>query len=457
MNIEQAQLTPPVLRAVRELGFKDFTEIQEKCIPSIKEGKDIVGQSATGSGKTAAFGLPLLEKVTPGRGIQCIILTPTRELCVQVSDAIQSFAKYMPVKITSIYGGVGIEPQIDKLKRTDVVVGTPGRVLDHVTRRTMELSHVKIVVLDEADKMLEMGFIEDVQEILTHVPRERQTLLFSATVPPTIHGLIKGNLKTPVWVKTKTYVDKTLLRQVFYDVPQNDKFSLLLYLLKHKTAGLALVFCATRREVDVIARNLRMQDVSSLPIHGGLSMSKRTIALDALKKEKIDVLVATDVAARGLDIRNVSHVYNYDVPKTSEEYVHRIGRTARMGEEGDAVTILSQRDYQNFEAVMSDRSLEIKKAPLPQFPRAQFVRQDSRRGPRRGMSDSRSDGRSDGRGRFETRGRPMHGSRPVHRDSRPSSGRREGPSEGRSDRRDESRGRSESRRPRFGNVQAYGH
>ena len=232
MDIQELNLDPNLIKAVKELGFTEPTEIQIKCIPLIIEGKDIFGQSKTGSGKTAAFGLPILEKINTGKGIQALILTPTRELCVQVTDALKSFSKYTRVRTVSVYGGVGIEPQITALKTADIVVGTPGRIQDHINRRTVSFANVKVLVLDEADKMFEMGFLEAVEEILKSVPKERQTLLFSATLSKSVHHIVKKHLKSPIMIQAEERVDKTLLKQVYYNLQYYEKFSLLVHLLK---------------------------------------------------------------------------------------------------------------------------------------------------------------------------------------------------------------------------------
>lgn len=375
MGFEELQLQPDMLKAVIKHGFLEPTAIQKKCIPEIKAGHDVVGQSLTGSGKTAAFGLPLLEKIHLGKGIQALILAPTRELANQVRDALTIFASFTRIDITAVYGGVGINPQFDALKHAEVVVATPGRILDHINRKTIDLRNVKILVIDEADKMFEMGFIEDVREIINYLPANRQTLLFSATISSDIHQLIKKYLKNPCLIKEQIHVDKTLLKQIYYDVRQQEKFSLLVYLLKNKTPGLAIAFCGTRREVDILTKNLRMQNINAMAVHGGLSQNRRSHAVDSLKKENIQVLVATDVAARGLDIKNISHIYNYDSPKNSSEYTHRIGRTARAGKYGEAVTLLSERDHENFRNVMIDRNLHIQKEQLPSFEILRFVRE----------------------------------------------------------------------------------
>ncbi len=405
MLVEELNLNHNILKAIKALGYENATQIQEKCIPEIKNGKDVVGQSSTGSGKTAAFGLPLLEKIENGKGLQSLILTPTRELCVQVSDALFSFSKFTGARITSVYGGVAIGPQINALQRADVVIGTPGRILDHMERGTINFSKVKILVLDEADKMFEMGFIEDVERIIKHIPKERQTLLFSATLSTSIQQLVQRYLRHPVTVKAEVHVAKHLLKQRYYVVRNHEKFSLLVNLIKLNPNGLGIVFCGTRRGVDQVTRNLRGQAIKAMAIHGGLTQSKRMHALDNLKRESINILVATDVAARGLDIKNVAHVYNYDVPKTAEEYVHRVGRTARAGAEGDAITLLAEHDYENFNRILSDRSLTIRKEDLPAFEKIAFQKdsQGDREGSRGGFGGrgggSFRGGSGSGRGR----------------------------------------------------------
>lgn len=374
MNFDELSLNPALVQELKKQGLTEPTLIQQKCIPEIKQGHDIVGQSGTGSGKTLAFGLPLLEKVKSKKGIQALILTPTRELCVQVADVLTQLAKPLGLYVTRIFGGVSMEPQVKNLQRTEIVVGTPGRILDHLNHRTINLTNVHYVVLDEADKMFEMGFIEDVEEILGYTLKERQTVLFSATIPESVNHVIKRHLRNPQFIQATLHVDKSLLRQAYYDVPLRDKFSLLVHLLKTATPGLAIIFCATRQEVNIVSYNLHKNGIDAVPIHGGLSQNRRLNAIDALRKNDVGVLVATDVAARGLDIKNVTHVYNYDVPKTSDEYIHRIGRTARAGEQGDAVTLLSERDHDNFRSVLRDRSLKIAETSLPPFPKAHFLR-----------------------------------------------------------------------------------
>ena len=417
MKFEELELHPIILQQVRAAGYKEPTKIQEKCIPIIRQGKDVVAQSETGSGKTAAFALPVLERIRRGEGLQALVLTPTRELCVQVSDVFRQFGTSLRLRTASIYGGVGIGPQIEELQRSEIVVGTPGRILDHIERNTIDLSRVRFLIVDEVDKMAEMGFMEQVEEILSHVPRERQTLLFSATLSEEVDRLADSQARNPVKVITETYVSKEKLKQTYYEVSPREKFSLLVHLLRTKGEGLSLIFCATRNEVDIVTRNLRSQGIRAAAIHGGLTQSKRLTALQQLKESRIDALVATDVAARGLDIPQVRFVYNYDVPKTSEEYVHRIGRTARAGKSGEAITLLTERDYENFDSVLRDHELAIEHEETPRIRKVPFSRRAEGRGfrrddPRREFRQSREYAAAgDG---FENRAREMPQRRGYH-------------------------------------------
>ena len=375
MKFEELKINKKLIDKTYDLGFSELTLIQQKCCPQIINGRDVVGQAETGSGKTLAFCLPILDKINIGGGLQAIVITPTRELCVQVTDVFVEFGKTLGVKTTSVFGGVGIEPQIRNISKSEIVVGTPGRMLDHLRRRTMDFRNVRFLVIDETDKMLEMGFIDDVEKIIQHVPKNRQTLMFSATIMNSIHRLMNRHLNNPVVIKTQSQVDKSKLEQIYYDIyQQHDKFSILVHLLKNDTPGLAIVFCATRRESDIVARNLRFHGINASAIHGGMSQNKRMQSLDSLKNQKTDVLVATDVAARGLDIKNVTHIYHYDVPKTSTEYIHRIGRTARAGADGKAVTLLTEPDHDNFRRVQSNEELEIEEEDVPDFKKVSFKR-----------------------------------------------------------------------------------
>lgn len=384
-------------KAMFDLGFSEFTEIQEKCIPLIQQGKDVIGLSYTGSGKTAAFGFPALEKVKPGKGLQLLVVVPTRELCNQVAKEFKKFTKYRRTDVVEIYGGVSYNPQFSQLRYADVVVGTPGRLLDHLENGKMKLDLVNTLILDEADRMFDMGFIVDIRKIIARLPK-CQKLLFSATMPHAIMDIIKTHMRDPVKVKMETYVDKSKLMQHYYQTTRRTKFSLLVHTIKNDLRGLVIVFCGTRHMVDAVGKNLNKQDIKSQALHGGMTQNKRKKVMEDFHSGKLDVLVASDVAARGLDIKNVNLIVNYDIPKTSEEYVHRIGRTARAGSEGKVISLLAPEDHDNFREVMGDKSLLIHKCETPKFEQVEFI-----------MSKGRSGGR-EFRGNNGFRGRPKFGS-----------------------------------------------
>ena len=394
MNTKGIVLEKEFEKALMDLGFSEFTEIQEKCIPLIQQGKDVIGSSHTGSGKTAAFGFPTLEKVKPGKGIQMLVMVPTRELCNQVAKEFRKFTKYRKTEICEIYGGMAYNPQVANLKRVDVVVGTPGRLLDHLTQGTFNTSHIKILVLDEADKMFDMGFIIDVKKIIAKIPIESQKLLFSATMPYAIIDIVKHYMKNPEKVKMETYVDKAKLIQHYYEIDRKNKFSLLVHTLQNESKGLTIVFCGTRHMVNSVNRNLYKQNIKSQAIHGGLSQAQRKKTIDDFHAGKLDVLVASDIAARGLDIKNVNLIVNFDIPRTSHEYVHRIGRTARAGEVGKVISLLSHEDYDQFSRVLEDKSLFIHKCETPKFVQLEFFRPQQTRGNFRGQSGNRFGGRA---------------------------------------------------------------
>lgn len=364
-------LEVPILRALKTLKFKEPTSIQEQAIPHALAGKDILAGSETGSGKTLAFGASIIQNARTGKGVQALILTPTRELAEQVSSSLKVFAQNKHLNVAAIYGGVGINPQIRNLGRCEIVVATPGRMLDHINRGTAKLSRVKTLVLDEADTMLDMGFIRDVEKIIKACPSdERQTLMFSATLTDGVQKLSRKHTKNPVKLFTKSSVDPKKLTQISYEVSQSLKFSVLAHLLKNEESELAMVFCNTRRNTDSVSKDLNKVGIRAHAIHGGLSQDKRTKVIRSFHLKKVDVLVCTDVAARGLDIKGVSHVYNYEVPIESNQYVHRIGRTARAGKEGKAINLVLKRDQRKFLKVLSDNSLTVTRAKAPYVERA---------------------------------------------------------------------------------------
>ncbi|MBU0471206.1 MAG: DEAD/DEAH box helicase [Nanoarchaeota archaeon] len=402
VSFEDLGINEAILRSIKEQNYVEPTFIQEKSIPPILEGKDVIGQSATGSGKTLAFACGIIHSMEKGRGVGALVLTPTRELAEQVSDALKGFSKHKFFKIAAIYGGVSINPQVSLLRIADVVVATPGRLLDHMQRGTINLSKVKIVVLDEADRMVDMGFIDDVNKIVSQCPRNRQTLLFSATMSPDIEKIKNRYMNNPVSIFTRQQVDPLKLSQEYYDVQKELKFSLLVHLLNGEHSGSVIVFCNTRRQVDFLAKNLIKNNLDATAIHGGFSQAKRSNNMGRFQSKRINILVCTDVAARGLDIKDVSHIYNYDIPKESKEYIHRIGRTARAGKEGRVVNLLSDVDHPNFAAIFKAYpSINIREMELPQIKRVQIsVSPASRRDGnfrKRGFQKNRS---SSNRGAF---------------------------------------------------------
>ncbi len=359
----------PVQQAVKELGYVTWTPIQEMTIPLILAGKDVMGQSMTGSGKTAAFGLPIIEKMRPTGVVQVLILVPTRELCEQVMQEMRKFSKHKRMSVTAVYGGAAMGLQIQHLRRTDIVVGTPGRVLDHIERGTLRLNAIHTLVLDEADRMLDMGFIQDMKKIIRLIPIQRQTLLFSATFSHEIQQIAAQHMKHPQLVKAQTYVDKGKLEQIYYDLDKkaDQKFGLLVHVLNTEKPPLAIIFCGTRRNVDKVERNLNAQGIKAEAIHGGLSQNQRKRTLQDFHSGRFHVLVASDVAARGLDIKNVSHIINYDISRTPSDYIHRSGRTARAGEAGKIISLLAPLDYDYFRSIVRDKSHNITELPLPEF------------------------------------------------------------------------------------------
>ena len=393
MNFKELGISKEVLQVIQEEGFPKPTEIQAKSIPLVVQGKDVIACAKTGSGKTLAFASGILKTTHRGGGVQALILTPTRELAQQIMTELRRFSKYNRRNILAVYGGVGINPQIAQLKKTDIVVGTPGRILDHLERRTIDLRSVNTVILDEADRMFDMGFIDDVRKIISQCPRKRQTMLFSATISTDVVELARRHMHNPVRVNAADRVDPSKLNQVYYDVQDQQKFALLVHLLKKEHPGLVMVFCNTQKSTEFIARNLTENGIKAYATHGALSQQKRNKVIEQFHSGQVRVLVCTDVAARGLDIKGVSHVYNFDAPNEAKQYVHRIGRTARAGKNGMAINLVASRDHDNFGFVMQDSTLKIKKVPTPKFPKVRFKwnpqRRDNREGQRRGPGPNR--------------------------------------------------------------------
>ncbi|MGI9182389.1 MAG: DEAD/DEAH box helicase [Longimicrobiaceae bacterium] len=347
-SFQDLGLGPELVQTLEGLGYEEPTPIQIQAIPLLLEGRDVIGSAATGTGKTAAFALPLVQTLDTGQGgVQGLILTPTRELAVQVAEAVHRYGRHRRVTVLPVYGGQAIERQLSALRRgVHVVVGTPGRLLDHIRRGTLDLSGVRYVVLDEADEMLDMGFIEDIEAILDETPQERQSALFSATFPPRITDLAKRHLRDPqrVMVKQET-LESPLVRQVAYVVPRPHKLEALGRILDIEAPTSAIIFCRTRHEVDELTEALAIRGYRPEALHGGFNQAQRDRVMGRFREGVADLLIATDVAARGLDIEHVSHVINYDIPQSPEDYVHRIGRTGRAGREGTAITLVQPREH----------------------------------------------------------------------------------------------------------------
>ena len=347
---------PAIERAVAEAGWQRPTPIQERSTPVLRRGGDLVGQAQTGSGKTGAFGIPTLERLDPNlSAVQALVVVPTRELAEQVTSELNRLGKYAGVKALAVYGGVGYERQMQGFRRGDqIVVGTPGRIIDHLERASLNFSDVRIVVLDEADRMLDMGFQPDVERILRRTPRDRQTALFSATIPVEIHDLIYRYLHDPEWVRIEMEIPTVdTVKQVYYEVAERDKFDGLLELLDVNGWPSVLIFRHTQRGVDRLEGLLRRKRYSVAAIHGGMSQAMRQGSLNQFAVGKVRILIATNVASRGLDIPDVSHVVNYDMPEDLDTYVHRVGRTARMGKQGTAVTFVGEGDLEMFDQLQT--------------------------------------------------------------------------------------------------------
>ncbi len=415
MSFEDFGLDQDTVRSIEDMGYDKPTQIQEESIPMILEGHDVIGGSATGSGKTLAFGCGVIDRTVPSEGLQGLILVPTRELAEQVREELSLLSKHKDHRIIAVYGGVAIAPQMDDLREADIVVATPGRFKDHMQRGTVDMSRISILVLDEADRMLDMGFIEDIEFIMDGCPEEKQTLLYSATIPYEIDTLAQKYLTDPVEIMAEGRVDPGKLKQVYYDVPNNMKLSLLVHMIKNENSDLIMVFCNTRRSSDLIVKNLKANGIDALVLHGGFTQNKRNISIEKFKKGKEQVLVCTNVAARGIHIDNITHIYNYEIPDDPNDYIHRIGRTARAGEEGMVINMLSPRDHDSFSRILREyRDLNIQRLPMPKveklFMKTAGASEGDGRLPHRGGGNRRGNDRRRPNGRGPNKGR-MHNRR----------------------------------------------
>ena len=370
---KELNLSSEVQRALSEMGFEEATPIQSKAIPYILDGRDILGQAQTGTGKTCAFGIPAIDMVDPNvHGVQVLALCPTRELAIQVSEELKNVCKYKKgIKILPIYGGQSIDRQIMALKnKPQIIVGTPGRVMDHMRRRTLKLANLKMMILDEADEMLNMGFREDIDVILEDLPEERQTLLFSATISREIKEITKLYQKNPEHIVT-VHKELTIpsIEQYYLEVRESSKLELLCRLIDAKNVKLGLVFCNTKKRVDELTSALQTRGYSAEALHGDMKQSERDRVMTKFRKGHIDILVATDVAARGIDVNNIEAVFNYDIPSDEEYYVHRIGRTGRAGKKGVSYSFVFGRDIFKLKDIQRYTKSEI----LPMQP-AEHIR-----------------------------------------------------------------------------------
>jgi ATP-dependent RNA helicase DeaD len=377
MEIQQFKdlpLSGEIMKGIEELGFGNLFPIQAQAIMPLLEGKDVIGQAQTGTGKTAAFGIPMIQRLDPRiNRVQGLVLVPTRELAVQVAQHISQLGKYARFRVLPVYGGESINRQIYELERgVQIVVGTPGRIIDHLERRTLNLASVKIVVLDEADRMLDMGFVEDVEYILSKVPRDRQTSLFSATIDQTVMNLCNKYMHNPQKILvSKDEIALTQINQYYIVVNPANKFETLTNILSENHIGRAIIFCKTREDTSMLANGLRVKGYDAKPLHAGFTQPQRDYVVNAFRNGRLKLLVATDVAARGLDIQGVTHIINYDVPLDALVYFHRIGRTARVGLDGTAITLVGygeMTDFQNIRALTKTSIQELEQMSSPVSP-----------------------------------------------------------------------------------------
>ena len=369
VRYEDAPIDERIIRAVQEMGFEVMTPIQQQAIPALLEGRDVLGQAQTGTGKTAAFGIPMIQRIDPSvEGVQCIILCPTRELAIQAADELRKFAKFMHgIKVLPIYGGQDITKQIRSLKgNVSIIVGTPGRVMDHMRRHTLRLENIKAIVLDEADEMLNMGFREDIETILKEIPENHQTALFSATMPKPILDITHTYQKDAVHVKVAAKeVTIPLVKQYYYEVQRQNKAEVTARLLDYYNPKRSLIFCNTKKMVDDLTEELKGRGYFAEGLHGDMSQFQRDKVMNGFRNGTVEILIATDVAARGIDVDDVEAVFNYDVPQDIEYYVHRIGRTGRAGKTGRSFTLVVGREIYKIREIENVCHTKIKARTIP--------------------------------------------------------------------------------------------
>lgn len=365
MTFNEFNFTEQLQKAIDEAGFKEPSPIQEQAIPVISAGKDIVGQAHTGTGKTAAFGLPILNKLKGKSGVEAVVIVPTRELAMQVSDELYRFGRFLGINTATVYGGQAYARQIKLIENASIIVATPGRFLDLLRGEKIDIKP-DYVILDEADEMLDMGFLDDIKEIFTFLPKERQTLLFSATMPIAIKNLAKTILNEPEFITlTKSDVTNAKITQTFYVVDERERDDALIRLYDFKNPSKSIIFCRTKKEVDRLSTFMVSQGFMAKGLHGDMEQRQREEAIRAFKTSKLEILIATDVAARGLDVNDVSHVFNYHLPFDSESYVHRIGRTGRAGKEGVAISIVTPHEFRMLQKIEKNIGTKLEAKIVP--------------------------------------------------------------------------------------------
>ena len=401
MNFKTFNFHPHVAAGVVAAGYVTPTPIQARAIPRVLENHDIMGVAQTGTGKTAVFVLPILNRLMGKKtaGVRALIMAPTRELAEQIHQAIETLGRKTHLKSVTVYGGVGIHPQIEKLKRADIVVACPGRLLDHMSRRTVDFSRLEVLVVDEADQMFDMGFLPDIRRILARLPKKRQTLLFSATMPTEIRRLANDILRDPITVQVGTVAPADTVRHALYPVAHHLKAALLLKLLENTTAKSVLVFTRTKYRAKSLGKKLEKAGYRCASLQGNLSQGRRQAALEGFRDGTFRILVATDIAARGIDVTRVSHVINYDIPSTPDAYIHRIGRTGRATRSGEAFTFITGEDKDMVRAINQTLGAPIERRTLPDFDYDVAPLIPKRKGPH------------PARGRQTKKTKPAHGSK----------------------------------------------
>lgn len=409
-SFKELDLSSDIIKDLESKKIIKPTIVQEKSIPLVLKGKDVLVQSETGSGKTLCFALPSIQMISKGKGIQALIIAPTRELAKQVANEYEKFSKSKGLRISVIYGGVSINNQITNLVKSEIAVGTPGRLLDLLNRNALNLSHCSMLIIDEADKLMEMGFIEDVQKIMKEIPKQKQTIMFSATINSQINRVVEKFLNNPTKIILDNMIKNLVLKQYYYDVNSKDKISLLLHLLKKETRGLVLIFANTKHQTRFLSKALQKNGIKADCINGDMSQNLREKVMQDFARGKFDTLIATDVAARGIHVDDITHVINFDLPDDSETYLHRIGRTARSGKKGIAIILLSEKDYKNMDNIkrglkqnIEKKETEFEKVKIDYPARNNSNVGNSRQGQNRGFK--RKEGGRDFRHQGGSRGR----------------------------------------------------